>query len=62
MKGGTIRDCSFNGTVEALTSTGGLVGANEKTGVIENCRVYGTVTGQHYTGGIAAVHVAKKPE
>lgn len=50
---GTIRDCSFNGTVEALTSTGGLVGANEKTGVIENCRVYGTVTGQHYTGGIA---------
>ena len=50
---GTIRDCSFNGTVEALTSTGGLVGANEETGVIENCRVYGTVTGQHYTGGIA---------
>ena len=50
---GTIRDCSFNGTVEALTSTGGLVGANEKTGVIENCRVSGTVTGQHYTGGIA---------
>ena len=50
---GTIRDCSSNGTVEALTSTGGLVGANEKTGVIENCRVYGTVTGQHYTGGIA---------
>lgn len=50
---GTIRDCSFSGTVEALTSTGGLVGANEKTGVIENCRVSGTVTGQHYTGGIA---------
>ncbi|MGI6027643.1 MAG: GLUG motif-containing protein [Candidatus Scatomorpha sp.] len=50
---GTIRDCSFNGTVEALTSTGGLVGANEETGVIENCRVSGTVTGQHYTGGIA---------
>ncbi len=50
---GTIRDCSFTGTVEALTSTGGLVGANEATGVIENCRVSGTVTGQHYTGGIA---------
>ena len=50
---GTIRDCSFTGTVEALTSTGGLVGANEKTGVIENCRMSGTVTGQHYTGGVA---------
>ncbi len=50
---GAIRDCSFTGTVEALTSTGGLAGANEKTGVIENCRMSGTVTGQHYTGGIA---------
>ena len=50
---GTIKDCSFTGEVEALTSTGGLVGANEKTGVIENCRMSGTVTGQHYTGGIA---------
>ena len=50
---GAISDCSFTGTVEALTSTGGLAGANEKTGVIENCRMSGTVTGQHYTGGIA---------
>ncbi len=50
---GTISDCSFTGDVEALTSTGGLVGANEKDGVIENCRVSGTVTGQHYTGGVA---------
>lgn len=33
---GTISDCSFTGDVEALTSTGGLVGANEKDGVIEN--------------------------
>ena len=37
----------------ALTSTGGLVGANEEGGSIENCRVSGSVTGQHYTGGIA---------
>ncbi|MFR3289062.1 MAG: GLUG motif-containing protein [Lachnospiraceae bacterium] len=36
-----------------LTSTGGLVGANEESGSIENCRVSGSVTGQHYTGGIA---------
>ena len=50
---GSIRDCSFTGTVEALTSTGGLVGANEESGSIENCRVSGSVTGQHYTGGIA---------
>ncbi len=49
---GTIRDCSFTGTVEALTATGGFVGANEKTGTVENCRMNGTVTGQHYTGGI----------
>lgn len=50
---GTISDCSFTGEVEALTSTGGITGANEETGVIENCRVSGTITGQHYTGGVA---------
>ena len=32
---GSIRDCSFTGTVEALTSTGGLVGANEESGSIK---------------------------
>lgn len=50
---GTIRNCSFEGTIEGTVSVGGLVGINETTGQIINSQFQGTITGEHYVGGIA---------
>ena len=48
---GTIRNCSFNGSVSGGEHVGGLVGSNALTGVIESCRVYGSIQGHHFVGG-----------
>jgi len=48
---GTVRNCSFTGTVSANERIGGLAGRNKVSGVIENCSVSGTVSGDHYIGG-----------
>ncbi len=50
---GTIKNCSFQGTVSGKTTVGGLVGVNDGTGLIRNSSVTGRVTGYYSTGGIA---------
>ena len=49
---GTIRGCSFSGSVAGNEQVGGIVGRNKVTGVIEDCSVSGMVSGDHYIGGI----------
>lgn len=49
---GTIRNCSFQGTVSGKTTVGGLVGVNEGTGVVLDSTVGGRVTGYYSTGGL----------
>ena len=50
---GTIRSCSFSGSVSGSQSVGGIAGVNTVTGVIENCQSSGQVDGSHFVGGIA---------
>lgn len=50
---GTIRNCTFEGTGEALENLGGIAGINEETGVIENCKNQAELTGNRRVGGIA---------
>lgn len=50
---GTVRNCSFTGTVSGNEQIGGIAGRNKVSGVIENCSVSGAVYGDHYIGGIA---------
>lgn len=50
---GTIQGCTFDGTVQALESAGGIAGYNEETGVIEDCVNGGELTGNRKIGGIA---------
>jgi len=51
--GGTLRACTFRGTVEGKRAAGGIAGTNEASGRIETCTSYGTVSGEHRVGGIA---------
>ena len=50
---GTVRNCSFTGTVSGTEQIGGIAGRNKVSGIIEGCTVSGTVYGDHYIGGIA---------
>lgn len=50
---GTIRNCTFEGTVDGSLYVGGIAGINETTGRIEGCKTRGIVQGEKYTGGIA---------
>lgn len=50
---GTVRDCSFDGTVSGGDSVGGLVGVNAVTGIIDGCSASGVIHGNHFVGGIA---------
>lgn len=54
--GGTIKNCTFNGTVSGTEQIGGIAGINKAASVIENCTVSGTIHGNHYIGGIAGVN------
>lgn len=49
---GTIRNCSFSGTVSGTTRIGGIAGSNTVTGVITDCTVDGSVYGDHFVGGM----------
>lgn len=49
---GTIRHCSFSGTVGGTRAVGGIAGLNQTTGRILNCYVEGKISGEHRTGGI----------
>ena len=50
---GTVKNCSFAGTVSGTERIGGIAGRNKVSGIIEGCTVSGTVYGDHYIGGIA---------
>lgn len=49
---GTIRNCSFSGTIEAIRSAGGICGINDSSALIENCTSTAFVSAQHRSGGI----------
>ncbi len=56
---GRIMDCSFEGTVEADSDVGGIVGLNMESGSVEDCTCGGAVTGRTATGGIAGRNQGK---
>ena len=53
---GTIRDCSFEGTMKGVNTVGGIAGSNEGTGVITHCTVRGHISGYDRTGGVAGLN------
>jgi hypothetical protein len=53
---GTIRNCTFTGTVSGRDTVGGIVGINENTGTISSCVSKGRVTAYYSTGGIAGIN------
>jgi hypothetical protein len=53
---GTIRNCTFYGTVSGRDTVGGIAGINETTGTISGCTVKGRVTGYYSTGGITGIN------
>lgn len=54
---GTIRSCTFTGTVSGKRNVGGIACANAITGVISNCQATGAVSGEKMTGGIAGCNL-----
>ena len=50
---GTIKNCTFNGTVKGQKTIGGIAGINEANGTIKNCKTEGKIAGYYYTGGIS---------
>lgn len=50
---GTIRNCSFKGTVSGESGIGGIVGCNEETGSVIGCSASGIIYGKSSAGGIA---------
>ena len=50
---GTLKDCTFYGTVEGEEHTGGIAGRNETSGRIVSCAFQGSVNGKKKTAGIA---------
>ncbi len=53
---GTIRRCSFNGTLNGRDTVGGIAGTNGSSGLILYCSIKGHVSGYYMTGGIAGVN------
>lgn len=50
---GSIRGCTFTGSISGAAIVGGIAGVNETTGQISTCTVQGVITAEHFTGGIA---------
>lgn len=50
---GTIQGCSFAGSINGSSMTGGIAGINGLSGSILSCRSMGAVYGTSMTGGIA---------
>ena len=50
---GTVRGCTFDGTVSGTERVGGIAGRNTVSGILEDISVSGTIYGDHYIGGIA---------
>lgn len=53
---GTIKNCSFEGTVNGKKTIGGIAAFNKSTGIIKKCEVKGRITGSYYTGGITGIN------
>ena len=53
---GTIRNCSFIGTISGRDTVGGIAGTNGATGLITGCTIRGHVTGYYMTGGIVGLN------
>lgn len=50
---GTIRNCSFSGSVIGYAQVGGIAGLNTGSGTITACKTHGIIQSSYYTGGIA---------
>ena len=50
---GTIKDCTFGGSVTGEKNVGGIVGNNAESGQVISCETLGKVHGMTATGGIA---------
>ena len=53
---GTIKNCTFQGTVSGRDTVGGIAGINGRTGIITGCAAKGRVTGYYSTGGIVGIN------
>lgn len=53
---GTIKNCTFQGTVSGRDTVGGIAGMNGSTGTITGCAAKGRITGYYSTGGIAGIN------
>ncbi|MDE6055081.1 MAG: hypothetical protein K2G55_15295, partial [Lachnospiraceae bacterium] len=53
---GTIKNCTFQGTVSGRDTVGGIAGINGDIGIITGCAVKGRVTGYYSTGGIVGIN------
>ena len=53
---GTIRGCSFAGSINGRDTVGGIAGTNAVTGFIVNCNISGHVAGYYMTGGIVGTN------
>ncbi len=56
---GQILACTFDGTIDAETNVGGIVGLNEETGSIYNSSSSGSISGTHSTGGVAGKNLGQ---
>lgn len=50
---GTIRNCTFHGSVSGKHETGGIAAINTATGLIQRCSTKGVISGYYETGGIS---------
>ncbi|MDE7417300.1 MAG: hypothetical protein K2N44_13540 [Lachnospiraceae bacterium] len=53
---GSIKNCTFQGTVSGRDTVGGIAGINGDIGIITGCAVKGRVTGYYSTGGIVGIN------
>ena len=53
---GTIRNCSFVGSINGRDTVGGIAGTNAVTGFIVCCDINGHVAGYYMTGGIVGTN------
>lgn len=49
---GTIRGCTFTGTVKGKNRVGGIAGSNTTTGILDNCSSKGELQGKTASGGL----------
>lgn len=53
---GTIKNCTFSGTVSGKRIIGGIAAFNKNTGIIRKCYVLGSISGSYYTGGVTGIN------